>query len=99
MSKKGRTVCGSETMSGYNESLKEIEGLLMEIEEKASELPQLFVGAYEGRAQEEVLLFLVNFPKHMGRLRVLYEKLDEFIQVTAESFFQSDNKMAKKVGE
>lgn len=58
-----------------------------------------FEESYEGEAKETMEVFLENLPKHIRKLRILYQKLDEFIYMTSASFLSNDTAMKKKMEE
>lgn len=97
--KNAKSGCKKEKMQGFNMTLKEIDELLEGAGTQAEELLPKFEESYEGEAKETMEVFLENLPKHIGKLRILYQKLDEFIYVTAASFLSNDTAMKKKMEE
>lgn len=88
----------SEMLKAFFE-LAAIVGTLQDAYDKASKLPEIFTGAYEGRAADEVKMFLENLPVHINRLTLLYHKLELFIMMTSQSFQTNDARMAQNMGD
>lgn len=93
----GETGCNYEAMAGLYMILKVMVGMLVETVEKAEGLQTSFDEAYEGDAKEEVNMFLTSLPRHIERLALFYDKMADYIDMTAATFMTNDIRRAQNM--
>lgn len=92
-----KLVCDQESMWGYYIMLADIWKNLDDIHQKAAGLAADFDNCYMGDARDEVMTFLENLPLHIYRLEIFYNKLMDYIAITAQTALYNDVTMARKM--
>ena len=95
--KQKKTVFDLIAMAGAYQELSNIQTALYGAYEQASTLATDFSESYEGKAKDEVVLFLESLPIHIYRLSLFYGKMAQFIYMTRLSFMTNDQIMADKL--
>lgn len=94
---QSKTVFNIEQMKLVCGDLEKIVTALQSALEKSADLAEKFDSDYIGEAHDEVTNFLLSLPTHIWRLILLYQKMDMFLILTAQSFQGSDSKMVQRM--